>query len=136
MTTIKNQAHPLWSEPDCIRFSCHVSPELLVTSAVKSPLVRRKVRPLANSRNLPICVCASRKFDKKNGKICKIHEEKHKIDVKENEKSGEMRGFATPKQGMRDPKQGMRSQKQGIWALPKRAHPLWMHFAKPNQIHN
>ena len=41
----KNQAHPLWSEPDCIRFSCHVSPELLVTSAVKSPLVRRKVRP-------------------------------------------------------------------------------------------
>ena len=34
MTTIKNQAHPLWSEPDCIRFPCHVSPELLVTSAV------------------------------------------------------------------------------------------------------
>nr|WP_302198388.1 hypothetical protein [uncultured Prevotella sp.] len=57
------------------------------------------------------------------------HEEKHKIDVKENEKSGEMRGFATPKQGMRGPK-------QGIWALPKRAHPLWMHFAKPDQIHN
>ena len=57
------------------------------------------------------------------------HEEKHKIDVKENEKSGEMRGFATPKQGMR-------GKKQGIWALPKRAHPLWMHFAKPDQIHN
>ena len=57
------------------------------------------------------------------------HEEKHKSDVKENEKSGEMRGFATPKQGMRGPK-------QGIWALPKRAHPLWMHFAKPDQIHN
>nr|WP_294881455.1 hypothetical protein [Prevotella sp.] len=80
---------------------------------------------------------------KKNGKICKIHEEKHKIDVKENEKSGEMRGFATPKQGMRSQKQGMRSQKQGmrsqkqgIWALPKRTHPLWMHFAKPDQIHN
>ena len=50
------------------------------------------------------------------------HEEKHKIDVKENEKSGEMRGFATPK--------------QGIWALQKKAHPLWMHFAKPDQIHN
>lgn len=50
------------------------------------------------------------------------HEEKHKIDVKENEKSGEMRGFATPK--------------QGIWVLPKKAHPLWMHFAKPDQIHN
>lgn len=57
------------------------------------------------------------------------HEEKYKSDVKENEKSGEMRGFATPKQGMR-------GQKQGIWALPKRAHPLWMHFAKPDQIHN
>ena len=50
------------------------------------------------------------------------HEEKHKSDVKENEKRGEMRGFATPK--------------QGIWALPKRAHLLWMHFAKPDQIHN
>ena len=88
------------------------------------------IRNTANySRNLPICVCSSRKFDKKNGKICKNHEEKHKIDVKENEKSGEMRGFATPKQGIRDPK-------QGIWALPKRAHPLWMHFAKPDQIHN
>ena len=36
------------------------------------------------------------------------HEEKHKIDVKENEKSGEMRGFATSKQGMRGLKQGMR----------------------------
>ena len=33
------------------------------------------------------------------------HEEKHKSDVKENEKSGEMRGFATPKQGMRGKKQ-------------------------------
>lgn len=66
----------------------------------------------------------------------KIHKEKHKIDVKENEKSGEMRGFATPKQGMRGPKQGMRGKKQGIWALQKRAHPLWMHFAKPDQIHN
>ena len=36
------------------------------------------------------------------------HEERHKSDVKENEKSGEMRGFATPKQGMRGSKQGMR----------------------------
>ena len=36
------------------------------------------------------------------------HEEKRKSDVKENEKSGEIRGFATPKQGMRGPKQGMR----------------------------
>ena len=57
------------------------------------------------------------------------HEENRENDVKENEKSGEMRGFATPKQGMRD-------KKQGIWALPKKAHPLWMHFAKPDQIHN
>ena len=64
------------------------------------------------------------------------HEEKHKSDVTENEKSGEMRGFATPKQGMRGPKQGMRDKKQGIWALQKKAHPLWMHFAKPDQIHN
>ena len=48
------------------------------------------------------------------------HEEKHKSDVKENEKSGEMRGFATPKQGMRDPKQGMRGKKQGIGALQKK----------------
>ena len=45
------------------------------------------------------------------------HEEKHKSDVKENEKSGEMRGFATPKQGMR-------GKKQGIWVLQKKAHPL------------
>ena len=66
---------------------------------------------------------------KEMGKICKNHEEKHKIDVKENEKSGEMRGFATPKQGMRGQKQGMR-------ALSKRAHPLWRHFAKTDQIHN
>ena len=44
------------------------------------------------------------------------HEEKHKSDVKENEKSGEMRGFATPKQGMW-------GKKQGIWALPKRGIP-------------
>ena len=48
----KNQAHPLWSEPDCIRFSCHVSPELLVTSAVKSPLVRRKERPWAMAASI------------------------------------------------------------------------------------
>ena len=34
--------------------------------------------------------------------------------VKENEKRGEMRGFATPKQGMRGKKQGMRVlQKKG-----------------------
>ena len=42
------------------------------------------------------------------------HEEKYKIDVKENEKSGEIRGFATPKQGMRGPKQGMRGPIQGM----------------------
>ena len=45
------------------------------------------------------------------------HEENRENDVKENEKSGEMRGFATPKKGMRGPKQGMRGKKQGIWAL-------------------
>nr|WP_302197877.1 hypothetical protein [uncultured Prevotella sp.] len=48
------------------------------------------IRNTANYfRNLPICVCSSRKFDKKNGEKCKNHEEKHKIDVKENEKTCE-----------------------------------------------
>ena len=51
------------------------------------------------------------------------HEENRENDVKENEKSGEMRGFATPKQGMRGPKQGMRGPKQGIWALQKKRIP-------------
>jgi len=46
------------------------------------------IRNTANySLNLPICVCSSRKFDKKKRKICKNHEEKHKTDVKENEKT-------------------------------------------------
>ena len=45
------------------------------------------------------------------------HEENRENDVKENEKSGDMRPSATPKQGMRGPKQGMRGKKQGIWAL-------------------
>lgn len=35
------------------------------------------------------------------------HEEKHKIDVKENEKSGEMRGICYPKTGdLGSPKKG------------------------------
>ncbi len=42
------------------------------------------------------------------------HEENRENDVKENEKSGEMRGFATPKQGMLGPKQGMLGPKQGM----------------------
>ena len=82
--------------------------------------MRWKVRPWANSRNLPICVCASRKFDKKNGKICKNHEEKHKIDVKENEKSGEMRGFAGPKTGDAGPKTGDAGLKTGDLGTPKK----------------
>ena len=41
------------------------------------------------------------------------HEEKHKIDVKENEKSGEMRGFATPKQGMRGKNRGFGHSQKG-----------------------
>ena len=45
--THKKGASQTYDTPSCIRFSCHVSPELLVTSAVKSPLVRRKVRPWA-----------------------------------------------------------------------------------------
>ena len=76
----------------------------------------------------------------KNGKICKNHEEKRKIDVKENEKSGEMRGFATLKQGMRD-------QKQGIWALqkgqeahisstPKRSRSPQQHALKGQEAHS
>ena len=42
------------------------------------------------------------------------HEEKHKSDVKENEKSGEMRGFATPKQGMRGPNRGCGAKNRGF----------------------
>ena len=53
------------------------------------------------SRKLPICGWHKQKILQKIEKIRKIHEEKHKIDVKENEKSGEFRGCATPKQGMR-----------------------------------
>ena len=53
------------------------------------------------------------------------HEENRENDVKENEKSGEMRGFATPKQGMRGPKQGMRGQKTGdLGTLKKGASPV------------
>ena len=64
------------------------------------------IRNTANyPQNLPICVCSSRKLEK-NGKICKNHEEKHKIDVKENEKSGEMRGICHPKTGDAGPKTG------------------------------
>ena len=64
----------------------------------------RKLLP--KSANLRL---RKQKIWQKNGKIRKIHEEKHKIDVKENEKSGEMRGCANPKQGMRGQKQGMRA---------------------------
>lgn len=64
------------------------------------------------------------------------HEEKRKSDVKENEKSGEMRGFATPKQAMRGPKQGMRGKKQGIGALQKSASPVdALRKTRPNPQH-
>ena len=106
MTTIQNQAH-----------SCQVA-----LGEVEGATLGK----LPKSANM--CL-RKQKIWQKNGEICKNHEEKHKNDVKENEKSGEMRGFATQKQGMRGQEQGMR-------ALPKRAHPLWMHFAKPDQIHN
>ena len=64
------------------------------------------------------------------------HEEKHKIDVKENEKSGEMRGFATPKQGMRGPKQGMRGLKTGDLGTPKKgASPVdALRKTRPNPL--
>ena len=48
----KNRLTPYGASLICIRFSCHVSPELLVTSAVKSPLVRRKVRPWAMAASI------------------------------------------------------------------------------------
>jgi len=81
------------------------------------------IRNTANySQNLPICVCSSRKLEK-NGKICKNHEEKHKIDVKENEKSGEMRGFATPKTGDAGPK-------TGDLGTPKRARSPYKQHAQ------
>ena len=96
------------------------------------------IRNTANySQNLPICVCSSRKLEK-NGKICKNHEEKHKIDVKENEKSGEMRGFATPKQGMRDQKQGIwslqKGQKAYISSTPKRSRSPQQHALKGQKL--
>ena len=47
------------------------------------------------------------------------HEEKHKIDVKENEKSGEMRG-CYPKIGDAGPKTGDAGQKTGDLGTPKK----------------
>ena len=85
MTTIQNQAH-----------SCQVALGEVEGAALGE---------LLKSANLRL---RKQKIWQKNGKICKNHEEKRKIDVKENEKSEELRGFATPKQGMR-------GQKQGIW---------------------
>lgn len=64
------------------------------------------------------------------------HEENRENDVKENEKSREMRGFAGPKTGDAGPKTGDAGLKTGDLGTPKKAHPLWMHFAKPDQIHN
>ena len=62
------------------------------------------------------------------------HEENRENDVKENEKSGEMRGFATPKQGMRGKKTGdLGTPKKGaspVDALrktrPNPQHKKWM----------
>lgn len=64
------------------------------------------------------------------------HEEKHKSDVKENEKKWRNEGICYPKTGDAGPKTGDARQKTGDWGTPKKAHPLWMHFAKPDQIHN
>ena len=65
------------------------------------------------------------------------HEENRENDVKENEKSGEMRGFATPKQGMRGKKQGMRGPKQGMRGTPKKsASPVdALRKTRPNPQH-
>ena len=81
--------------------------------------MRWKVRPLANSRNLPICVCASRKFDKKNGKICKIHEEKHKIDVKENEKVEKWGNLPPQNRGCGAKNRGCGAKNRGFGHSPK-----------------
>ena len=86
MSTIQNQAH-----------SCQVALGEVEGAALGK---------LPKSANLRL---RKQKIWQINGKISKNHEEKHKIDVKENEKSGEMRGFATLKQGMRGQKQGMRA---------------------------
>ena len=64
----------------------------------------------------------------KNGKICKNHEEKHKIDVKENEQSGEMRGICHPKTGDAGPK-------TGDLVTPKRARsPYKQHALKGQKL--
>lgn len=64
------------------------------------------------------------------------HEEKHKSDVKENEKSGEMRGFATPKQGMRGPKQGMRGKNRGLGHSKKGRIPCGCTSLNPTKSTN
>ena len=48
------------------------------------------------------------------------HEEKHKSDVKENEKSGEMRGICYPKTGDAGPKTGDAGLKTGDLGTPKK----------------
>ena len=47
-------------------------------------IIRKHSKLLPKSANLRLL---KQKIWQKNGKICKNHEEKHKIDVKENEKT-------------------------------------------------
>ena len=71
------------------------------------------------------------------------HEEKYKMDVKENEKSGEMRGFATPKgdagpkTGDAGPKTGDAGLKTGDLDTPKKgASPVdALRKTRPNPQH-
>ena len=65
------------------------------------------------------------------------HEEKHKNDVKENEKSGEMRGFAGPKTGDAGPKTGDAGLKTGDLGTPKKsASPVdALRKTRPNPQH-
>lgn len=55
------------------------------------------------------------------------HEEKRKNDVKENEKSGDMRGFATPKRGCGAKNRGFGHSKKGripcgcTWLTPTKS---------------
>ena len=80
-------------------------------------IIGKHSKLLPKSANLRLL---KQKIWQKNGEICKNHEEKHKIDVKENEKSGEMRGFVTPKQGICHPKTGDAGRKKGDLGTPQK----------------
>ena len=65
------------------------------------------------------------------------HEENRENDVKENEKSGEMRGICYPKTGDAGPKTGDAGQKTGDLGTPKKgASPVdALRKPRPNPQH-